>query len=205
MYYIMSLSIDNKYNAHLRQIIAEMDASPADVANRPEMILGGNKPRNVTLNESLPYANPLHDVLEAEDQLSVDAVKGSGVVEDVSQAVKKVSKSKAAKKVGKVAKKVATKVLDEAQKSAGAAGAAGGVALATAIAQPELAPTLAVVGKKVAEAVAPKVRKEIKKTTGLGKPKRPPSKWVEHVKAYAAENNVSYKQSMSDARATYKK
>jgi hypothetical protein len=182
-----------------------MDASPSDVANRPEMIMGGNKPRNVTLNESLPYANPLHDVLEAEEQLSVDALKGSGVVEDVSQAVKKVSKSKAAKKVGKVAKKVATKVLDEAQKSAGAAGAAGGVALATAIAQPELAPTLAVVGKKVAEAVAPKVRKEIKKTTGLGKPKRPPSKWVEHVKAYAAENNVSYKQSMSDARATYKK
>jgi len=149
----MSLSIDNKYNAHLRQIIAEMDASPADVANTPEMILGGNKPRNVTLNESLPYANPLHDVLSAEVQLSVDAVKGSGVVEDVSKAVKKVSKSKAAKKVGKVAKKVASKVLDEAQKSAGAAGAAGGVALATAIAQPELAPTLAVVGKKVAEAV----------------------------------------------------
>ncbi len=198
----MSLSIDNKYNAHLRQIIAEMDASPADVANQPEMIYGGNKPRNVSLNESLPYANPLHDVLQAEDELSVANVSGAGVVEDIEKKVKKVAKSKTAKKVGKVAKKVASKVLDEAQKSAGAAGAAGGVGLATAIGQPELAPTLAVVGKKVAEAAAPEVRKEIKKKTGLG---RSPSKWVEHVKAYAKEHSIPYKKAMSEARATYKK
>ena len=29
-----------------------------------------------------------------------------------------------------------------------------------------------------------------------------PSSWVEHVRAYAAKHKVSYKQAMSDAKAT---
>jgi len=37
------------------------------------------------------------------------------------------------------------------------------------------------------------------------KAKRPPSKWILHCKAYAKEHNVSYKQAMKDARASYKK
>jgi hypothetical protein len=32
-----------------------------------------------------------------------------------------------------------------------------------------------------------------------------PSTWVEHVRAYAAKNKVSYKQAMSEAKATYQK
>ena len=105
----MSLSIDNKYNAHLRQIIAEMDASPAEVANQPEMIYGGARVRKVTLNESLPYAPPLVDVMEAEDQLSVDYVDGGSILGDVKKGFKKTTKavSKAGKSVEKGAKKVA--------------------------------------------------------------------------------------------------
>lgn len=30
------------------------------------------------------------------------------------------------------------------------------------------------------------------------------SKWIEHVKAYAAKNKISYKEAMSKAKASYK-
>jgi len=30
------------------------------------------------------------------------------------------------------------------------------------------------------------------------------SKWIEHVKSYAKKNNVSYKEAMSKAKASYK-
>jgi hypothetical protein len=32
-----------------------------------------------------------------------------------------------------------------------------------------------------------------------------PNKWIEHVKEYASKNNVSYKEAMSKAKATYVK
>jgi len=34
--------------------------------------------------------------------------------------------------------------------------------------------------------------------------KRPASKWIEHVKAYAKQHGVSYKQALKDAKATYR-
>jgi hypothetical protein len=43
-----------------------------------------------------------------------------------------------------------------------------------------------------------------KHLAGAGAPRRP-SAWVIHVKAYAANHGVSYKDAMSAARATYKK
>ena len=40
---------------------------------------------------------------------------------------------------------------------------------------------------------------------GAGKPKRPPSKWILHVKAYREKHGGSYKDAMKAAKATYKK
>ena len=58
--------------------------------------------------------------------------------------------------------------------------------------------------------VPPGVTSGFLKSVGLGKEKkekkaRKPSRWVEHVKAYAKEHGVSYKEAMSKAKATYKK
>ena len=222
----MSLSIDNKYNAHLRQIIAEMDASPAEVANQPEMIYGGARVRKVTLNESLPYAPPLVDVMEAEDQLSVDYVDGGSILGDVKKGfkkttkavskagksvekgAKKVAKSKVGKAVGKVGKKAGTMALDGVAGAAGAAGAALGTSAAIALGQPELVPVAAAIGSKLADEAGKSGRKYVKKQTGMGaigkeKVKRPPSKWNIHVAEYRKANGGSYKDAMKNAKATY--
>ena len=231
----MSLSIDNPYNAHLRTMINEMDDSPSDVANYPEMIYGGTRPQKMVTPESLAYANPLHDVLTAEKQLSVgyeggmcggsllgDLKKGVKAVKktatkatkSVEKGVDKVVKSKAAKKVGSVAKKVgkagATVAFDALEAAAAPAGAALGTAASVALANPELAPIGAAIGAKLAGDAGKKGRKYVKKTTGLGdlgkeKVKRPPSAWLLHVKKHAADNKVSYKQAMKEAKETYKK
>ena len=37
------------------------------------------------------------------------------------------------------------------------------------------------------------------------KPKKKSSSWIEHVKAYQKQNNVSYKQAMKDSKASYSK
>ena len=223
----MSLSIDNKYNAHLRQIIAEMDASPAEVANQPEMIYGGARVRKTTLNESLPYAPPLVDVLEAEDQLSVGSeMSGGNILGDVKKGfkkttkavskagksvekgAKKISKSKVGKAVGKVGKKAGTMALDGVAGAAGAAGAALGTSAAIALGQPELVPVAAAIGSKLADEAGKSGRKYVKKQTGMGaigkeKVKRPPSKWNLHVKEYHKANGGSFKDAMKNAKATY--
>ena len=69
--------------------------------------------------------------------------------------------------------------------------------------------------EKVIENTKPKVEKAVEKVkkekvkepvTGAGdKPKRPPSKWILHVKEYAAKNNVPYKEALKEAKDTYKK
>jgi hypothetical protein len=46
--------------------------------------------------------------------------------------------------------------------------------------------------------------KKVKSLAGSGAPRKP-SAWILHVKKYAAEHNVSYKQAMKEASATYKK
>ena len=90
----MSLSIDNPYNAHLRTMINEMDDSPSDVANYPEMIYGGTRPQKMVTPESLAYANPLHDVLTAEKQLSVGSgMCGGSLLGDLKKGVKAVKKN----------------------------------------------------------------------------------------------------------------
>jgi hypothetical protein len=228
----MSLSIDNPYNAHLRKMISEMGDGPSDVANYPEMIYGGTRPQKNVTPESLAYANPLHDVLVAEKQLSVDyGMEGGSVLGDLKKEVKKakksvekgakktvktvkkagesiekgakkVAKSKVGKAVGKVGKAVGTAVLDEGEKLSGPAGAALGTALATATGNPELAPVAAAIGAKVAKSLGSEARKGIKKATGMGRPK---SAWLLHVAEYRKANGGSYKDAMKNAKATYKK
>ena len=39
---------------------------------------------------------------------------------------------------------------------------------------------------------------------GAEKVKRPPSKWIMYVKKYAADNNISYKDALKEAGASYK-
>jgi hypothetical protein len=230
----MSLSLDTAYNAHLRKMVAEMKPSPADVANQPEMIYGGTRQQKMVTPESLAYANPLHDVLIAEKQLSVGhgcceggELLGVGLLGDLKKGVKKatksvkkglksdmekvkkvakdISKSKAGKKVGKVAKQTASLALDIAEKSAPALGALAGTAAAVASLNPELAPAAAAIGSAAADQLAKRGRKAVKEKTGLGKPKRPPSAWNLHVAEYRKANGGSLKDAMKAAKATYKK
>jgi hypothetical protein len=224
----MSLSLDTAYNAHLRRMVAEMAPSPADVANQPEMIYGGTRPQKNVTPESLAYANPLHDVLMAEKQLSVDyGMEGGSLLGDFKKGVKKasksvkkglksdvekvkkvakdISKSKVGKKIGKVGKQTATLALDIAEKSAPALGALAGTAAAVASLNPELAPAAAAIGSAAADQLAKRGRKAVKEKTGLGRAKRPPSAWNLHVAEYRKANGGSLKDAMKAAKETYKK
>ena len=227
----MSLSYLTPYNDMLQQTIHEMKPSPAFVANYPEMlpIMGSGKVRDMVVPESLPYANPLHLVLVAEDQLlsqNEPMLVGEGIFQDIGKTAKKatksvkkgfkkdmakvqkvakdIAKSKTGKAIGSAAKKTASVSLDIAEKSAGALGGLAGAAAAVALANPELAPAAAAIGTAAASELAKRGRAGIKKSTGLGKT-RAPSKWVEHVKMFAKENNVSYKDALKQAGASYKK
>lgn len=135
------------------------------------------------------------------------------VGKDVSKTAKKVGKesSKTMKKVDKgvvkyvlpAAKSTASLGLDIVEKAAPALGTIAGTAAATALGQPELIPVFGALGSATADQLAKRGRAEVKKQSGLGKPKTSP--WIQHVKNHAAKHNVSYKQAMSDAKKTYKK
>lgn len=227
----MSLSYLTPYNDMLQKTIHEMKPSPSFVANYPEMLptMGGRKVRDMVVAESLPYANPLHLVLMAEDQLlsqNEPLLVGEGVFQDVGKVAKKttksvkkgfkkdiakvekvakdIAKSKTGKAISKGAKRTASVALDIAEKSAGALGGLAGAAAAVALANPELAPAASAIGSAAASELAKRGRKGIKKATGLGKTKAP-SKWIEHVKMFAKDNNVSYKDALKQAGASYKK
>ena len=45
----------------------------------------------------------------------------------------------------------------------------------------------------------------VKKASTESQKTKKSSSWIEHVKAYQKENNVSYKQAMKDAKSTYSK
>lgn len=117
----------------LQKTIHEMKPSPADVANYPEILpmMGGRKLRDSVVPESLPYANPLGLVKEAERELRSNPLhggemsggmyggmyggemSGGNIFEDQFKAVKKGATSavkgvkKGAKSVEKGAKKFA--------------------------------------------------------------------------------------------------
>jgi hypothetical protein len=219
----MSLGFDDAYNKRLRQTLKEFDNPVGANRTQPEMFFR-QKQSDFVLPMVKPSFPTLALALKAERGNSLaqgqheGKMEGEGLasfVKGVNKGVKKASKSvakgakKASKSVAKGAKKVAKKTtstaLDIIADSAGAAGAAGGVALATAIGQPELAPVFAAVGNKVAAEAAKPARKLVKEKTGLGKPKRPPSKWILHVAEYRKEHGGSYKDAMKNAKATYKK
>lgn len=89
----------------LQKTIKEMKPDPAFVANYPEMLpmMGGRQVRDMVVPESLPYANPLHLILTAEDQLlskNEPMLVGEGVFDDLGKSV-----TKGVKSVGKVATK----------------------------------------------------------------------------------------------------
>jgi len=134
------------------------------------------------------------------------------VGKDVSKTAKKVGKesSKTMKKVDKgvvkyvlpTAKSAASLGLDITEKAAPALGALAGTAAATAIGQPELIPVFGALGSATGDQLAKRGRAEVKKQTGLGKPKT--SQWIQHVKNHAAKHGVNYKQAMTDAKKSYK-
>lgn len=119
----MSLSYLTPYNDMLQKTIHEMKPSPADVANYPEILpmMGGRKLRDSVVPESLPYANPLGLVKEAERELRSNPLhggemsggmyggemSGGNIFEDQFKAVKKGATS-AVKGVKKGAKSVET-------------------------------------------------------------------------------------------------
>lgn len=111
----------------LQKTIHEMKPSPADIANYPEILpmMGGRKLRDSVVPESLPYANPLGLVKEAERELRSNPLhgemsggemsggmyggemSGGNIFEDQFKAVKKGATS-AVKGVKKGAKSVET-------------------------------------------------------------------------------------------------
>ena len=67
-------------------------------------------------------------------------------------------------------------------------------------------PTCKKDGQKVVKFCAKKKEKKPAKAKKPAKPKstKAPSAWILHVKKYAADNNVSYKQAMKDSKSSYK-
>jgi hypothetical protein len=213
----MSLGFDDAYNKRLREKLKEFDNPIALNGSQPEMFF-----RQAQSDFILPMVKPsfptLALALKAERGISLaqgQGMEGEGLksfvkgvekgAKKVAKGVKKVAKSKAVKAVGKVAKEVGKSVgtvaFDEAEKLAGPALGTLGALGATLSGNPELAPLVATLGAKVGEDLGKKGRKYIKKKTGMGLP----SKWIQHVKEYAKENKVPYKQAMKEAKETYKK
>ena len=154
-------------------------------------------------------------------------LEGGNIFKSISKSVSKTAKSvgkdvsKTAKKVGKESSKTMKKVdkgvvkfvlpaarstaslgLDIAEKASGPLGGLAGTAAATLSGNPEFIPVAAALGSAAASELAKRGRAEVKKQSGLGKPKTSP--WIQHVKNHAMKNNVSYKQAMTDAKKTYK-
>jgi len=140
-------------------------------------------------------------------------LEGGNIFKSIGKSV-----SKAAKSVGKESKKVVKKVdkygtpimkkgatlgFDIIEKAAPALGGIAGAAAATALGQPELIPVFGAIGSASGDQLAKRGRKEVKKQTGLGKPRISP--WIEHVKRYANDNKITYKEAMSKAKSSYKK
>jgi hypothetical protein len=93
--------------------------------------------------------------------------------------------------------------LDIVEKAAPALGGTAGAAAATTLGQPDLIPVFGANGSATGDQLAKRGRKEVKKQTGLGKPRLSP--WIEHVKKYANDNNISYKEATSKAKSSYEK
>jgi hypothetical protein len=140
-------------------------------------------------------------------------LEGGNIFKDISKTASKTAKSiskeskKVVKKVDKYAtpimKKGATLGFDIIEKAAPALGGIAGAAAATALGQPELIPVFGAIGSATGDQLAKRGRKEVKKQTGLGKPRISP--WIEHVKRYANDNKITYKEAMSKAKSSYKK
>jgi hypothetical protein len=91
-----------------------------------------------------------------------------------------------------VAKTGTSLALDIVEKAAPALGTIAGTAAATALGQPELIPVFGALGSATADQLAKRGRKEIKKQTGLRKPKNI-SPWIQHVKNNSMKHGITYK------------
>jgi hypothetical protein len=153
---------------------------------------------------------PIKHLMLLEDS---GELEGGNIFKSIGKSVSKTAKSvgketkKVVKKVDKYAtpvmKKGATLEFDIIDKSAPALGGLAGSALAVATMNPELAPVGAAIGSAAASELANRGRKSIRNQTGLGKPRSSP--WIEHVKRYANDNKITYKEAMTKAKASYKK
>jgi hypothetical protein len=159
----MSLSINNKYNAKLRKMVNDLDRSPADSANFPEMLpmkIGGRPPRKHVLSTSVPYAPPLAEVLEAERELRSNPmhVSGGNVFDDIGKHVKDAAKSaaKSAKVVGTKAIKATKKDIADVKR------------VANEIAKSKEGKMVAKVGKKVGKEVGKVAIDSVKESARLG-------------------------------------
>ena len=140
-------------------------------------------------------------------------LEGGNIFKDISKTASKTAKSigKETKKVVKKVDKYATPIMkqgatlgfDIAEKAMPALGGLAGSALAVATMNPELAPVGAAIGSAAASELAKRGRKSIRNQTGLGKPRISP--WINHVKQYASDHNMSYKEAMTKAKASCKK
>ena len=140
-------------------------------------------------------------------------LEGGNIFKDISKTASKTAKSigKETKKVVKKVDKYATPIMkqgatlgfDIAEKAMPALGGLAGSALAVATMNPELAPVGAAIGSAAASELAKRGRKSIRNQTGLGKPRISP--WINHVKQYANDNKITYKEAMSKAKSSYKK
>ena len=142
-------------------------------------------------------------------------LEGGNIFKSIGKSVSKGAKSvaktteKGAKAVAKTTKKIAKPAaslgLDILERAAPTLGGLAGTALAIGTLNPELAPVGAALGSAAADQLAKRGRSEIKKQTGVGKPKQVVNKWVNHVKAVAKDHGITYKEAMSKAKSTYKK
>jgi hypothetical protein len=157
----MSLSINNKYNAKLRKIMHDLDRSPSESANYPEMIemrIGGRPPRKHVLSTSVPYAPPLAEILEAERELRSNPIHGGNVFDDIGKHVKDAAKSatKSAKIVGKKAIRATKKDIADVKR------------VANEIAKSKEGKMVAKVGKKVGKEVGKVAIDSVKESARLG-------------------------------------
>ena len=142
-------------------------------------------------------------------------LEGGNIFKSIGKTVSKGAKSvaktteKGAKAVAKTTKKIAKPAaslgLDILERAAPTLGGLAGTALAIGTLNPELAPVGAALGSAAADQLAKRGRSEIKRQTGVGKPKQVVNKWVDHVKAVASKNGITYKEALSKAKASYKK
>ena len=190
--------------------LQQLSLSPDDSKQKQELLVGGGELKKYSSSGNSGAYPSLELVEEGEKQLrgsGVNRLKKATKWRDFAVDTLKDGVDVADKGLSVVAK---SKMLGMGEKHE-AKVAQAKAAVKKVIKRTKTKPKV----EKVIENTKPKVEKAVEKVkkekvkepvTGAGdKPKRPPSKWILHVKEYAAKNNVSYKEALKEAKDTYKK